>query len=291
VELAISVAVNGIAVGLLIGLLSFILVFLNKTTGTANFAIGNIGMFEAFIVYELFRHGMNVWVAVVLGLLASMVLGALIYQVVMRPFSKGQAANLLVRTVGLYLLFAAMADVFFGSGQPYTFPKLLPEGGISLGSAVISWSSLITVGLVLVIVALFAAMFRYTELGVQFLAVAQRASVAQLLGIRVRRLSMMAYIMAAPLALLVALLVAPSQLLSSSMMNSMLLYAFAAAVVGGFSSLGGTFVGGIIIGLVTDYVATYVGGDLSLASALVIMLLALAVRPNGLFGVPQVERL
>lgn len=290
-ELAISVAVNGIAVGLLIGLLSFILVFLNKTTGTANFAIGNIGMFEAFIVYELFRHGMNVWVAVVLGLLASMVLGALIYQVVMRPFSKGQAANLLVRTVGLYLLFAAMADVFFGSGQPYTFPKLLPEGGISLGSAVISWSSLITVGLVLVIVALFAAMFRYTELGVQFLAVAQRASVAQLLGIRVRRLSMMAYIMAAPLALLVALLVAPSQLLSSSMMNSMLLYAFAAAVVGGFSSLGGTFVGGIIIGLVTDYVATYVGGDLSLASALVIMLLALAVRPNGLFGVPQVERL
>lgn len=290
-ELAISVVVNGIAVGLLIGLLSFVLVFLNKTTGIANFAIGNIGMFEAFIVYELFRSGLNIWVAVVLGLVASMVLGALIYQVVMRPFSKGQAANLLVRTVGLYLLFAAMADVFFGSGQPYDFPNLLPEGGISLGSAVISWSSLITVAIVLVIVGLFAAMFRFTELGVHFQAVAQRASVAQLLGLRVRRLSMIAYLLAAPLALIVALLVAPSQLLSSSMMDSMLLYAFAAAVVGGFASLAGTFVGGIIIGVVTDVVATYVGGDVSLAAALVIMLLALAVRPNGLFGVPQVERL
>jgi branched-chain amino acid transport system permease protein len=285
------VIVSGIAIGLLIGLLSFVLVFLNKTTGIANFAIGNIGMFEAFIVYELSLSGLNVWVAVVIGLVVSMVLGALVYQVVMRPFSKGQAANLLVRTVGLYLLLAAMADVFFGQNQPYTFPNLLPQGGVSVGTAVISWSSLITVAIVLVVVALFAAMFRFTQLGVQFQAVAQRASIAQLLGLRVRRLSMIAYIIAAPLALIVALLIAPSQLLSSSMMDSMLLYAFAAAVVGGFSSLSGTFVGGIIIGVVTDVVATYVGGDLSLMAALAIMLLTLAIRPNGLFGVPQVERL
>jgi branched-chain amino acid transport system permease protein len=291
VDLAISVIVSGIAIGLLIGLLSFVLVFLNKTTGIANFAIGNIGMFEAFIVYELSLSGLNVWVAVVIGLVVSMVLGALVYQVVMRPFSKGQAANLLVRTVGLYLLLAAMADVFFGQNQPYTFPNLLPQGGVSVGTAVISWSSLITVAIVLVVVALFAAMFRFTQLGVQFQAVAQRASIAQLLGLRVRRLSMIAYIIAAPLALIVALLIAPSQLLSSSMMDSMLLYAFAAAVVGGFSSLSGTFVGGIIIGVVTDVVATYVGGDLSLMAALAIMLLTLAIRPNGLFGVPQVERL
>jgi len=282
--------VSGIAIGLLIGLLSFVLVFLNKTTGIANFAIGNIGMFEAFIVYELSLSGLNIWVAVLLGLVISMVLGALIYQVVMRPFSRG-AANLLVRTVGLYLLLAAMADVFFGQNQPYTSPHMLPQGGISLGSAVISWSNLITVASVLLVAVLFLAMFRFTELGVQFQAVAQRAAIAQLLGLRVRRLSMIAYIIAAPLALIVALLIAPSQLLSSSMMNSMLLYAFAAAVVGGFSSLVGTFVGGIIIGIVTDVVATYVGGDLSLAAALAIMLLTLAVRPNGLFGVPQVERL
>jgi len=290
VDLAISVVVSGIAIGLLIGLLSFVLVFLNKTTGIANFAIGNIGMFEAFIVYELFLSGLNIWVAVLLGLVISMAIGALIYHVVMRPFSRG-AANLLVRTVGLYLLLAAMADVFFGQNQPYTFPNMLPQGGISLGSAVISWSDLITVAIVLVVAALFVAMFRFTELGVQFQAVAQRAAIAQLLGLRVRRLSMIAYIIAAPLALIVALLIAPSELLSSSMMDSLLLYAFAAAVVGGFSSLVGTFVGGIIIGVVIDLVATYVGGDLSLAAALAIMLLTLAARPNGLFGVPQVERL
>lgn len=93
------------------------------------------------------------------------------------------------------------------------------------------------------------------------------------------------------LALLIGLLLAPKQLLFSQMMNPILLFAFAAAVVGGFTSLGGTFVGGIIIGVVTDLVSTYLGSDLTLASALAIMLLTLAIRPNGLFGVAQVRRL
>jgi len=84
---------------------------------------------------------------------------------------------------------------------------------------------------------------------------------------------------------------APKQLLFSQVMDPILLYAFAAAVVGGFTSLGGTFVGGIIIGVVVDLVSTYWGGDLTLASALGIMLLTLAVRPNGLFGAAEVARL
>lgn len=289
--LAISVIVSGIAFGLLIGLLSFVLVFLNKATGIANFAIGNIGMFETFAVYRLYTSGINIYLAVIIGLGFSVVFGAVVYQVIMRPFSTGSQANLLVRTVGLYLLLAAMADVFFGSHQPYSFPTLLPEGGISLGSAVINWSDMITVGIVVIVVSLFVTMFRFTALGLQFLAVAQRAATARLLGVRVPRLSMVAYMIAAPLAFIVALLVAPSQLLSSQMMDSILLYAFAAAVVGGFTSLPGTFAGGIIIGVAADLVATYVGGDLALTSALVMMLLTLAVRPNGLFGTPQVARL
>lgn len=290
--LAVSAIVSGIAFGLLVGMLSFTLVFLNKTTGIANFAIGNIGMFEAFGVYRLYTAGLNIWVAVVLGVVLSVAFSAVIYQLVMRPFSaSGGAANLLVRTVGLYLLLAALADELFGSHQPYTFPNLLPRGGVSWGSVEINWTDMITVGIVLVIIGLFAAMFRFTEMGLQFLAVAQRAATARLLGVRVTRLSMVAYMIAGPLALIVALLVAPSQLLSSTMMDSILLDAFAAAVVGGFASLSGTFVGGIIIGVVTDIVATYVGGDLALASALAIMLLALAVRPNGLFGTPAVARL
>lgn len=290
--LAISVIVSGIAFGLLVGMLSFTLVFLNKTTGIANFAIGNIGMFEAFGVYRLYTSGLNIYLAVVVGLVLSVVFGAVIYQAVMRPFSEGGgAANLLVRTVGLYLLLAALADELFGSGQPYTFPNLLPRGKISWGSVVINWTDIVTVAIVLLIVALFAAMFRFTEVGLHFLAVAQRAATARLLGVRASRLSMLAYMIAGPLALIVALLIAPSQLLSSSMMDAILLYAFAAAVVGGFTSLPGTFVGGIIIGVVTDVVSTYVGGDLALASGLGIMLLALAIRPNGIFGTPAVARL
>jgi branched-chain amino acid transport system permease protein len=288
--LAISVVVSGIAFGLLIGLLAFILVFLYKTTGVANFAVGNIGMFDTFMVYELWKSGLGIWEAAGLGLLCSAVFGVLIYQVVLRPFS-GSQANTLVRTVALYLLLAAMADVFFGEHQPYSFPSLLPSGGASIGSVLIQWSDLITVGIVIVVVVGFVAMFRYTKTGLQFLAVAQRPQIAQLLGIRVSRLSTIAYMLAGCLALLIGLLLAPKQLLFSQMMDPILLYAFAAAVVGGLTSLGGTFVGGIIIGVVTDLVSTYWGGDLTLASALGIMLLTLAVRPNGLFGSAQVARL
>ena len=288
--LAISVIVSGIAFGLLIGLLAFVLVFLNKTTGVANFAVGNIGMFETFMVYELWKSGLGIWPAVGLGVLCSAVFGVLIYQVVLRPFPGGQA-NTLVRTVALFLLLAAAADVFFGEHQPYSFPKLLPTGGASIGNVLIQWSDLITVGIVVVIVVGFVVMFRTTRTGLQFLAVAQRPQIAQLLGIRVQRLSTIAYMLAGALALLIGLLLAPKQLLFSQMMDPILLYAFAAAVVGGLTSLGGTFVGGIIIGVATDLVSTYIGGDLALASALVIMLLTLAVRPNGLFGTAAVARL
>jgi branched-chain amino acid transport system permease protein len=288
--LAISVIVSGIAFGLLIGMLAFILVFLYKTTGVANFAVGNIGMFETFIVFELWKSGMGLWPAAGIGMVCSAVFGVLIYQLVLRPFGGGQA-NTLVRTVALFLALAAMADVFFGKDQPYHFPALLPTGGTKVGGVLLRWSDLITVGIVLVIVSGFVAMFRYTRTGLQFLAVAQRPETARLLGVRVTRLSTIAYMLAGCLALLIGLLLAPKQLLFSQMMNPILLFAFAAAVVGGLTSLGGTFAGGIIIGVATDLVSTYLGNDLTLASALVIMLLTLAIRPNGLFGVAQVRRL
>jgi branched-chain amino acid transport system permease protein len=290
VGFAVSVVASGVAFGLLIGLLAFILVFLYKTTGVANFAVGNIGMFETFIVWRLWTSDLGIWPAIGIGVLCSVAFGVLIYQLTLRPFIS-DTANSLVRTVALYLLLAAMADVFFGVNQPYSFPHLLPTGGVDAGSVLIQWSDVITIGVVAAIMTGFALMFRLTRVGLEFLAVAQRPSIARLLGIRIHWLSTIAYMIAGCLALLIGLLLAPEQLLFSRMMDPILLYAFAAAVVGGFTSLGGTFVGGVIVGVVSNLVAAYVGGDLTLASALVIMLITLAVKPNGLFGTAQVARL
>ena len=101
--LAVSVVVSGIALGLLIGMLSFTLVFLNKTTGVANFAIGNIGMFEAFVVYRLYTAGLDIYIAVAVGLVLSVAFGGLVYQLVMRPFSRISGQGLfIVDTPGLW---------------------------------------------------------------------------------------------------------------------------------------------------------------------------------------------
>ncbi len=290
-KLAESVIVNGISFGLLVGLLAFILVLLNKATGVANFAIGKIGMIETYVVYEIYKSGVEIYAAVAIGLVFSALFGPLIYQLVLRPFGSAGQANILVRTVALFLLLGGIADYLMGSGQPFFFPSLLPRGGTSLGGVLVSWSNLIILGIVTAIGTLFVVMFRYTELGLQLLAVAQRPQVARLLGLRVKRLSTIAYMFAGMLALVIGLLLAPTLLLSSQMLDPILLYAFAAAVVGGFTSLPGAFVGGITIGITTNVVATYMDGSLTMASALAIMLLTLLVRPHGIFGDAQVVRL
>lgn len=289
--LAISVIVTGIAFGLTIGIIGFGLVFLYKTTGVANFAVGNIGMFEAFLVWELWQHGVSIWPAVGIGVVMSAVFGVLVYLVTLRPFDERSHSNMLVRTVALYLLLAAAADLLFGQNQPYDFPQLLPHGGFNIGGVGINWSDLLTIGLILVIGGGFGFMFRYTDIGLQLTAVSQNPAIARLLGIRVRLLSAFAYMLVGIIALIAALLVAPQELLSSDMMESLLLYGFAAAVIGGLTSLSGVFIGGIIVGVASDLVSTYIGGDLALASAFVLLLLTLAVRPNGLFGSEAIQRL
>ncbi len=290
-SLAISVIVSGISFGLVIGIVGFGLVFLYKTTGVANFAVGNMAMFETFIVYELWKGGIGIWPSVAIGMVLGGVFALLVYLGALRPFDGRGNSNLLVRTVALYLLLRAMADVFFGSNQPYNFPQLLPHSGFSVGPVDIAWADLITIGIILAIGGAFAAMFRFTDIGLQLTAVSQNAPIARLLGVRVRRLSALAYVLVGMVALVAGLLVAPKQLLSSNMMDPLLLYGFAAAVVGGLTSLGGVFVGGIVVGVVTNLVSTYVGGDLALASAFVLLLATLAVRPHGLFGSPSIQRL
>jgi branched-chain amino acid transport system permease protein len=291
VELFISVLVSGVAIGLIYGILGFSTVFLYKTTGVINFAAGNMGMFGAFVVYRLYTGPVTQWwLAVLGGLVGAALLGALLYVVTIRPREDAGSLNLLARTVAIYLLLFAVVDKYWGDGQPFDFRSSLPSGGGTAAGIYISWSDVGTALICLVLAVVGSILMLRTPTGLQFLALADNPRAARLLGLRVNRLAMIAWALVGLIGILAAMVIAPRQLLSSRMMEPVLLNAFAGVIIGGIKSLGGAFAGGIIIGVATNIVATYLGSDLAVVASFVVLISFLLVRPHGIFGTAQVRR-
>jgi len=288
----LSVLIAGITSGLIFGTFGFGLVFLYKTTGIANFGLGNIAAFEAFVVYEFYTHGIALGYAVLIAVALSIPFTLGIYFLVMRPKEETSSdTNMLIRTVALYLGLFALMNTIWSSGQPYAFPSILPKGGVRIGNLGIPWADFIIAGIALSLYVGASLVFRYTNLGLKFLAMSDNFSTARLMGLRVTRLSVIGWIFVGTIAMLVGLLVAPIQLLSSDMMDPLLLFGFASSVLGGLTSFSGAFAGGMIIGAISDISTSYIGGSTTLASAFVVLLIVLSVRPSGLFGSGSLERL
>lgn len=286
-----GLVVSGIAIGLVYGLVGFSVVFTHKTTGIANFAVGNIATFAVYIVFLLYGAHLGLWGAIIVGVPATMIFALVLYVVVMRPADDASRENMLARTLGMYVLLYAITNLAMGSGQPFNFPTVLPGGGFSIRGVEISYATLTVIGITAVLVACFTLMFNFTSLGLEFQALSQNAAVARMLGVRVRRLSAVAWMAVAVILLIAGLIVAPTFLLSSDMMDAALLYAFTAASIGGITSLGGAFVGGIAIGVVTNVITGYLGGADALAIAFLMLMAFMWALPNGFFGRAHIERL
>jgi branched-chain amino acid transport system permease protein len=285
-SLLIASAISGVAVGLLYGLLAFSIVFLYKTTGVANFAMGNMATFATFVVFHL----MGPWAAVA-GLGAAALLGLAIYGLALRFNDDAGVLNLVMRTLAIYLFLFAVMNRFWAAGQPFAFPALLPEGSIEVSGIAVAKSSigiLLIAGLLSVV---FYTLFTRTSLGVQFMGMAERPEIARLLGVRTRLLAAVAWAISGVIALIVGVLVAPTALLSSEMMDHFLLFAFTAAIVGGLNSLFGALVGGIVVGCVSNITIVYASQDASIFAVFLLLVAVLLVRPDGLFGTAVVHRL
>jgi branched-chain amino acid transport system permease protein len=294
VELLIAGTISGVAVGALYGLLGFAVVLLYKSTGVANFAQGTLGTLGAFLVYQFLTGlGWNLWASVGLSVVAMTVIGALLYLVILLPRGDADHVNLLLRTLGISLLLLAIINANWATGQPFNFPSVLPGGvAFEVGGASVGWVVLGTLAIAALLATGFRWFFSATKTGLMFLGVADKPEVAQLLGVRTRRLNSIAWALASVVSLIVALLVAPRSLLSSDMMEFYLLFGFTAAIVGGLTSLWGAFVGGAVIGIVNNLVTIYADSDLAVVSIFAVLLVVLLVRPEGLFGdKSMVERL
>jgi branched-chain amino acid transport system permease protein len=292
VERFIQLVVDGIAIGSIYGALALALVLIFRSTGIVNFAQGEMAMFSTFGAWALVQAGIPLGLALLLALAASFIGGMVIERVIIRPVEGEDPLTILIVTLGLFILVNSLAGWIWGFNNR-GFPRALPDDTASIAGIQVSVESLGIVAVLLVVVGLLFLLFQRTKLGLAMRAAAANPASARLVGIDVGRTLMIGWGLAALLGAVAGVLVAPQLFLDVNFMGGVLVYSFAAATLGGFDSPKGAVIGGWIIGvaetLAGDYIG-WIGSDLTILVPLAIIFVVLLVRPNGLFGSPEVVR-
>jgi len=285
--------VGGLGAGSIYGALALALVLIHRATGVINFAQGEMAMFTTYIAWTLTaNHGWSYWPAFVATLAFAFVLGVGVQRVVIAPVSNTSVLTVVIMTIGLVLTFNGLASLIW-SAEIRAFPSPFPNETWQIGGVSISQQDVGTFAVVIVLVALLWAFFQFTKVGLALRASALNPDASRLVGVRVGWMLAIGWGLAAMLGAVAGMLAAPTVLLDPNMMQAILIYAFAAAVLGGIDSPPGAVAGGLILGVGLNLIGTYsdfVGADLKLPVALLIILVVLLVRPAGLFGKPVTRR-
>lgn len=285
--------VDGITAGSIYGALALALVLVYRSTGLVNFAQGQMAVVSVYIGWSLVEIGLPVPLAVVFTLLASLVIGALTERLLIRRFEGQEPLVAIVATVAVLICFNGLINLIWG-GSVRAFPSLFPDEVVSFLGARATWGDVGTVAVLVGTVGLLQLFFLRTRLGLALRTAADNPSSARLLGLPVGSLLLVGWGLAALLGGLAGCLVAPSVPLQPNMMDTILVYALAAAVLGGLDSPLGAVVAAWLIGIVETVAGAninIIGSDLRIAVPLVLLALILLVRPQGLFGRRDVERL
>jgi branched-chain amino acid transport system permease protein len=277
-----------LAAGAIYASLALALVMIYRATDLVNFAQGEMAMFSTYIAWTLVNAGLPFWAAFAATLVASFLGGMAIERVVIRPVENAPVLATVVVTLGLLLIFNALAGWLF----TYTlqeFPSPFPDR--PLFGALMTTRDLGVIGVTLVMLVLLYVFFRFTPAGLAMRAAAQNPESARLCGIRVGRMLAIGWGLAAAIGATAGIMVAPVLFLDPNMMGGVLLYAFTSALLGGITSPVGAVVGGLIVGVTENLVGTYlVPSQLKLTVALALIILVLVFRPDGLFGTAIVRR-
>jgi branched-chain amino acid transport system permease protein len=284
--------VQGLALGSVYGGLALALVLVYRATHVINFAQGELAMLTTYIAYQLMLWGLSYWAAFAATLAIAFVLGTVLEVTLIRPVQRSVIAVVIV-TVGLFILIDGIVNWIWGS-DPRFMQSPFGFASFDVGGVAIAHKYVWIMGVVLVSVLLVWALFRFTKLGLGMRAAALRPAAAALVGVRVDSMLAIGWGLAAALGAVAGLMAEPTQFsLTPSFMQPILVYAFAAAVLGGLESPAGALVGGLLIGVTLTLIVGYVpqiGSNLQLPFAFAVLLLILLVRPTGLFGRREVRR-
>jgi branched-chain amino acid transport system permease protein len=285
--------VSGLATGSIFAALALALVLIHRATGVINFAQGEMAMFTTYIAWALMEHhSWSYWPAFVATLLIAFVLGVGIQRVAIQPVTGTSVLAVVIVTIGLLLTFNGLAALTWGA-EPQAFESPFPNATWDVGGVAVGQRDVGTLAVVLALVVLLWAFFQFTKTGLALRASALNPDASRLVGVRVGWMLAIGWGLAAVLGAVAGMLAAPSFLLAPTLMQALLIYAFAAAVLGGIDSPFGAVVGGLLLGVGLNLIETYVdfvGADLKLPVALLIILVVLLVRPAGIFGKPVTRR-
>ncbi|MBF6353029.1 branched-chain amino acid ABC transporter permease [Nocardia higoensis] len=297
-DILLSRVFAGGTVGAIYVLVALCLVIVFRSSSTINFAQGEFALFTTYISWWLASHGIDIYLAIVPAILIGFVMGALAERWLIRPVRRRDETAVLIVALALFTGLNGLSGWIWGSDDR-AYPRMLPHGEgsyIGLFGARLHYDTLVMLALMAAVVVALTLFFNRTSVGLQMRAVATDPVSASLCGVRVGRVLTLSWGMAGALgalagALLIPL-VPPGQLGLSGMFN-VLIFATAAALLGGLDSVKGAVVGGLALGiglaLVNGY-AGFLGGSLSLTTALVVIVAVLLVRPTGLFGARRLER-
>ncbi|HEX6022690.1 MAG TPA: branched-chain amino acid ABC transporter permease [Solirubrobacter sp.] len=291
-ERFVETLIDGIATGSIYGALALALVLIYRSTGIVNFAQGEMAMFSTFVAWGLIQADIPVGLAVLITLVLSLIGGMVIERVLIRPVEGSPELTLVTVTLGLFILVNGLARWIWGSTNR-GFPSLFPDSTVSVGGIGVSVESLGLVAILLGVVGVLYLIFQRTKLGLGMRAAAVNPAASRLVGVPVGRMLMIGWGLAAMVGALAGVLVAPRLFLDANLMGPVIIYAFAAATLGGFDSPFGAVLGGWIIGVAEALAGGYVdfiGQDLKILVPLAVILTVLLVRPHGLLGSPEVAR-
>ena len=284
---------SGVVFGMIYAAVALSLVLIWRGTRLLNYAQGGMAMFTTYVAIEVIYHTGSYWAGFVVALASGMVLGAVCQLTVIRPTMNKPPLNAVIVTIGLLVLLEGLAGILYG-GQYRSFPAAFSITGLKAGTTPLGVSrfDVFVVAAVLVTTLALAVLFRYTSAGLRMRAAAFNATIARLAGIRVARVLTVGWALAGLLGALAGVLVSPSTFLYPNSMDTIFVFGFTAAVIGGLDSPVGAVVGGLLLGIVLSYVGGYLhnGANLTALAALVILVLVLMIRPGGLFSATHVRR-
>lgn len=284
---------DGVATGAVYGALALAIVLVYRASRTLNFAQGELALLGAYLSWQCATWGLPIWAALAVsaGALAALCMG--LERVLFRPLvRRHQHLPLIIVSLGLMIALNALVG-WIWTYQTKEVPAVFGSGAVSSSGVAVSRQDIGIVLAVLALALVLAVLFRFTRTGLRMRAAVSAPESAELSGVSTGRMMSLGWAMAGAIGAVAGTLIAPELFLHPGMMAPVLIYAFAAATLGGLDSPVGALVGGVVVGVVENLAGSYVpgvGGELKQIFALVIIVAVLLLRPQGLFGRKELVR-